>query len=89
VLAGAGVVLGAKRVVGAWEKRCREMADRFQAKRETPGAGELQRMFYAIAELLLRMAAGVLTGAAAGYVSHLLLDAVTPRGIPLICGQLV
>jgi hypothetical protein len=34
--------------------------------------------------LRLYIAAGIPIGTAAGYVSHLVLDAGTPRGIPLI-----
>ncbi len=85
VTAGASVVLGAKRAVGAWEKKCRKMADDFETKRQAPGANDFHKALYLIIEVLLRMAAGVLSGAATGYVSHLALDAVTPRGIPLIC----
>lgn len=29
--------------------------------------------------------AGIVVGAPAGYLSHLALDALTPRGLPLIC----
>lgn len=29
--------------------------------------------------------AGAVVGSAAGYVSHLALDAMTPRGLPLLC----
>lgn len=35
-------------------------------------------------ELLWRLAAGFANGLAAGYLSHLALDAVTPRSIPLL-----
>ncbi len=34
--------------------------------------------------LLWRLAAGFANGLAAGYISHLALDAVTPRSIPLL-----
>lgn len=37
-----------------------------------------------VAALARRIVAGIPIGAAAGYVSRLVLDAVTPRGIPLI-----
>ena len=36
------------------------------------------------AELLCRMLSGVLIGLVAGYGSHLVLDARTPRGLPLL-----
>ncbi len=34
--------------------------------------------------LICRIVAGAMAGAAAGYASHLLLDAATPRGLPLL-----
>jgi len=89
VSAGAAVVVGARKAVGAWEAKCREMAARCETKRHAAGVNDLQRLLYLIAEVALRIAAGLLSGAATGYVSHLVLDAVTPRGIPLICRQLV
>ena len=61
------------------------MADRFEAKRNDPNAGDIQKLLYLIAEFVLRIAAGVMSGAATGYVSHLVLDAVTPRSVPLLC----
>lgn len=44
-------------------------------------------LFYSLIELACRLAAGALAGLAAGYVSHLLLDAATPAGLPLIAGR--
>jgi membrane-bound metal-dependent hydrolase YbcI (DUF457 family) len=34
-------------------------------------------------EILWRIAAGILAGFAAGYASHLILDAFTKNGLPL------
>jgi membrane-bound metal-dependent hydrolase YbcI (DUF457 family) len=44
----------------------------------------LTQFLSAMAELFWRFLAGLLNGMAAGYVSHLILDADTPRGIPLL-----
>jgi hypothetical protein len=44
----------------------------------------LTQFFLAIAELFWRVSAGFANGIAAGYLSHLVLDAGTPRSIPLL-----
>jgi LexA-binding, inner membrane-associated putative hydrolase len=44
----------------------------------------LAQLFWTAAEVLWRFAAGFANGLAAGYVSHLVLDAGTPRSIPLL-----
>ena len=41
------------------------------------------RLYHVIAEYFLRFVAGAVVGAAAGYVSHLVLDAGTPMGLPI------
>lgn len=46
--------------------------------------GMLTQFFLTIAELLWRVVAGFANGMAAGYLSHLVLDAGTPRSIPLL-----
>lgn len=47
----------------------------------------LEQMFSQIGEILWTFLAGLLNGLAAGYLSHLLLDSATPRGIPLLGGR--
>jgi membrane-bound metal-dependent hydrolase YbcI (DUF457 family) len=89
VAAGTGVVLGARKAISDWERKCRELANGYEAKGRASGSGEFQKLLCLLAEIILRVAAGLLSGAATGYASHLLLDLVTPRGIPLICRQLV
>jgi len=44
----------------------------------------LEKLLLLIAEYLWRLAAGVTNGLAAGYISHLVLDAGTPRGLPML-----
>ena len=44
----------------------------------------LTRLLSELAELFWRFLAGFVNGLAAGHASHLLLDATTPRGIPLL-----
>jgi hypothetical protein len=44
----------------------------------------LSQLWLTICEFLWRAAAGFANGLAAGYLSHLVLDAGTPRSIPLL-----
>jgi LexA-binding, inner membrane-associated putative hydrolase len=47
----------------------------------------LQQAWAEIGEFIWTLLAGFLNGLTAGYVSHLVLDATTPRGIPLLAGR--
>jgi hypothetical protein len=47
----------------------------------------LEQTWAEISEFIWTLLAGFLNGLAAGYVSHLLLDATTPRGIPILAGR--
>jgi hypothetical protein len=44
----------------------------------------ISRLLLSLFELMWRLAAGFANGLAAGYISHLALDAATPRSIPLL-----
>jgi hypothetical protein len=48
------------------------------------GAAGLQRFVVALAIVLGHLLVGYLTGFAAGYASHLVLDACTPRSLPML-----
>jgi len=65
------------------QQQLRQSAERCRAGCGAASA-ELDRLFWSLAELLCRLAAGAIPGIAAGYVSHLVLDADTPRGLPLL-----
>lgn len=69
-----------------WQAACRsragEAAQRLAAC--APGSPERSRAERDV--FLFRLLAGFLVGVAAGYVSHLALDARTPRGIPWVGG---
>jgi len=83
---------GAANVVGAvWfsadallnlQQHLRQRANALQSNRRLLN-DDLQRFLSAVAEFLLRFLAGLLNGISAGYISHLLLDALTARGIPV------
>jgi hypothetical protein len=90
---GATVVATAIEVLSKWEIACRTNAENCKA---TPAIVIPGGMFVAappdpvyqflssLAELFWRLMAGFLNGLVAGYVSHLALDAITPRSIPLL-----
>ena len=96
---GAAVVVAARRALISWQDHCRRQAEACRIKREAlsmvphpsqpnlfvpaPGQG-WQHFLLTIEELMWCFAAGFTNGLAAGYVSHLALDAATPRSIPLL-----
>jgi len=90
--AGAGIVSLRDRLAG-WEKFCREQAENCKAipmmsvdafTFVPAPVDPISDLFAKLAEFLWRFLAGLANGLAAGYVSHLALDAVTPRSLPLL-----
>jgi hypothetical protein len=69
-----------ERLLGAAEW-CREKARDLRSQIPSSPGRELSLEFWAAAWALM---AGFLVGFAAGYVSHLALDALTPRGLPVV-----
>jgi hypothetical protein len=96
--AGTAVLYG-RATLAHWAQICRQNADRCrivpQVEDVHTGAwlplpqAPLQRICAELGELCWRLLAGFLNGLAAGYGSHLLLDAGTPRGIPLLKGRML
>ena len=89
--AGGGVV-AMKNVLAALEATFRENALNCRA---IPTARQdnafvpvpidpISQFLLKVAELFWRLLAGFVNGLAAGYVSHLALDAATPRSLPLL-----
>jgi membrane-bound metal-dependent hydrolase YbcI (DUF457 family) len=92
-VSGATLATCVYRTLSDWETACRGQAQNCRAIRmsRTPGgtfvaasSGPLHQLLSSAAELFWRLLAGFLSGLVAGYVSHLALDATTPRSIPLI-----
>ena len=84
VTVGTAVIGAAAKSVQSWHASCRAKADAWAQRRLDTNLTPADRAFALLAELAWRIAAGIPIGAAAGYISHLVLDAGTPRGIPLI-----
>ncbi len=96
---GTAIVTKGRSALNAFQDQCRKEADACRLKRDSlnmlphpsqpnlfvPAPGDRwEHLCLTIQELLLRFAAGFANGLAAGYVSHLALDAATPRSIPLL-----
>lgn len=84
VTAGAGVISLGRNFLESWEGWCREKAEAVRVRRLQLDPGSGGAAFLVLVEALLRVLAGVLAGIVAGYVSHLILDAGSPRSIGLI-----
>jgi hypothetical protein len=97
--AAGGIVLSIGDTLAQVEIFCRAEAQRKAMQRSelemvphptlpdmfVPAPGSVLTNLWLLAcELLWRAAAGFANGLAAGYVSHLVLDAGTPRSIPLL-----
>lgn len=80
---GGTIVSALVNMLPEWETACRENAERCRAAATVSTDSAIQ-LLSALGELFWRFLAGFLHGLASGYVSHLALDAVTPRSIPFI-----
>ena len=78
-------VTAAITTLAEWESHCREKAAEMRRQRIALQPGSFAAFFYFLGEMLWTLAAGFVAGFGAGYVSHLVLDAATPRGLPLFC----
>ncbi len=92
-----GGVLALRATLAEMAQQCRDTAQQYRAIQMVavpglnafvpPPVDPLAQLFGNLAELFWRLLAGFLNGLSAGYTSHLLLDAATPRGIPLLAGR--
>lgn len=80
--AGVAVVELTRRVIAVWNTYCRANAAAAQRK-ACPELSPSERFACGAEAAFWKVAIGFGPGLAAGYVSHLALDASTPRGIPL------
>ena len=100
--AGLGV-LSLGDILAGVETYCRQQAEQKSAERKTLQAtpdplqpevfvaapnSSLSQLWLSICEFFWRAVAGFVNGMAAGYISHLVLDAGTSRSIPLLTNGL-
>lgn len=84
--AATALMTGAKLASDA-QARLRMKADELRARREECDEG-FERFVLGLSEIVCRVAAGFVGALVPGYVSHLVLDAGTPRGIPLLSARI-
>ena len=83
-VAAAGALTLAR--IAEWQATFRTAADAAASRSLVHPIGSIERSSAEWDELFWRLLAGVLVGLVAGYASHLVLDAGTPRGLPLLGG---
>jgi hypothetical protein len=66
-----------------WQRALRERAEEQVELRDSADT-TLANIWHGILELVFRLLAGAVVGFPTGYASHLLLDATTPKCLPLI-----
>ncbi|SRR6266566_5854351 len=82
-LAGtAGVTLGPPAAARRWMEEREAAAGRWRALREALPLGHPDRAGLWLAEMLEHFLVATALGLPAGYASHLVLDAASPRGLP-------
>ena len=80
---GAAMLSLGKSSVEWCESGCRAGAERLRQQRHE-SSDNWTGILNFFCEFALHFVAGAVTGVVAGYVSHLMLDARTPRGLPLL-----
>lgn len=83
-----GLAVKATNMVAEWESDCRRRSKHFGSLRQATHDQRLV-LWYRCLELFWLLVAGVVIGFLTGYISHLVLDALTPRGLPLVARQIV
>src|SRR5574337_275704 len=78
--AGVGVATIPQRL-SSWQEYCRRQADLHERLRER-SFDEWSRLWHYLCAFFWHVMSGFIAGAAVGYLSHLALDMMTPRGLP-------
>jgi hypothetical protein len=84
ILAGTSSLAVIMRISIDWAVFFRSCADRLSQQRASGCSNDLDRLLSVTLDLFCRFGAGFGPGFIAGYISHLALDAGTPRSLPLI-----
>ena len=66
-----------------WQATCRAAAEQHSQLRQQSQTN-LHSAWHGLMEILFRLIAGFLAGLPAGYLSHVGLDAVTPKSLPFV-----
>jgi len=82
--AGVGAVKLTFDLLEGWETYWRRVAAEAREQRPDPSLTTLERVVLFLKEALACILAGLLIGLAVGYLSHLLLDAFSPAGLPIL-----
>jgi hypothetical protein len=67
----------------SWESHLRYLADEVRKQRSQEGS-DFAKILLTLLEIVLRIAVGIASGVVAGYSTHLVLDALTSKSLPLI-----
>jgi membrane-bound metal-dependent hydrolase YbcI (DUF457 family) len=81
---GAAILQCAIEAVPEWESHWRRVAIEVREQRADPNRTPFEQAILIVVELLAWALVGLFAGLAAGYVSHLALDFVTPASLPLL-----
>ncbi len=79
----AGLAYVATRNVEGIQRYFRTQASRYAILNQTSQSQALAA-WYGLLEILMRIIAGAVAGFIAGYSSHVMLDFMTPRSLPLV-----
>jgi len=86
--AAVGVGIGARgdivHIIQCWEAYCRKKANLARSTRDMVSETAWRGCVLWLVELFWRVIAGILSGLVAGYASHLVLDAFSPAGLPVV-----
>jgi len=82
--AGASLLKLSVSVAEGWRSHWRTLSDEFFAAAAAVPLDSPQRLTLQVQGSLARVIAGMFVGFAAGYFSHLALDAQTPKCLPLL-----
>lgn len=82
--AGVAVCSGAARMAGEPQAWLRARADEHAQARVAMPGDRLGQFLHWLAEVFWRLLAGAASGFAPAFASHLVLDAFTPRGVPVV-----
>lgn len=81
-IAGIGISKSIYLFLKDWEEYYRASANHFKSKQIQ--TDWLKKFIYIVLEFLFRIIAAGFCGLSAGYLSHLILDGSTPKGLPLV-----